>query len=88
MKNHWLPDVKSQLTGKNPDAVKDWMKAIQGIAKSGHYLATEQQQRWKITSGTRTAKIKNKNLSFCKYNDNTLKNLFKSINQPFQISEC
>ena len=20
----WLPDAKSQLTGKNPDAVKDW----------------------------------------------------------------
>ena len=35
-----------------------------------------------------SAKIKNKNMSFSKYNDNTLKNLIKSINQPCQISGC
>ena len=26
----WPPDVKSWLTGKDPDAGKDWMKAIEG----------------------------------------------------------
>ena len=29
----WLPDVKSQLTGKDPDAKKDWGREEKGMAE-------------------------------------------------------
>ena len=29
----WLPDAKSQLTGKDPDAGKDWRQEEKGMAE-------------------------------------------------------
>ena len=29
----WTPDVKNQLTGKNPDAAKDWRQKEKGAAE-------------------------------------------------------
>ena len=29
----WLPDAKSQLIGKGPDAVKDWRQMEKGVAE-------------------------------------------------------
>ena len=29
----WLPDAKSQLIGKDPDAGKDWRQRVQGLAE-------------------------------------------------------
>ena len=31
----WLPDVKSQLIGKDPDAGKDWGQKERGAAEDG-----------------------------------------------------
>ena len=30
---HWLPDVKSQLIGKDPEAGKDWRQKEKGVAE-------------------------------------------------------
>ena len=30
----WLPDAKSQLTGKDPDAGKDWKPKEKGVAEN------------------------------------------------------
>ena len=31
----WLPDAKSQLIGKDPDAVKDWGQEESGASEDG-----------------------------------------------------
>ena len=35
----WPPDVKSQLTGKDPDAGKDWGQEEKGMTEDGMVLS-------------------------------------------------
>ena len=39
----WPPDVKSWLTGKDPDTEKDWGQEEKGVQRVGHDWETKQQ---------------------------------------------
>ena len=41
----WPPDVKSQLTGKEPDAGKDWRREEKGMTRDG-WMATLTRWTW------------------------------------------
>ena len=44
----WLPDAKSQLTGKNPDAGKDWRQEEKGTTDG--WMASPTRWTWVLAS--------------------------------------
>ena len=42
----WPPDVKSQLTGKDPDDVKDWRQEEKGMTGRDGWMASPTQWTW------------------------------------------
>ena len=42
----WPPDVKSQLTGKDPDAGKYWGREVKGMTGWDGWLASSTQRTW------------------------------------------
>ena len=42
----WIPDVKIQLTGKGPDAGKDWRQEEKGVTGWDGWMASSTQWIW------------------------------------------